>query len=75
MQHFTSQGLKDFETPHELTNAEKDYGQTVKNAIEAGFDGMELHAANGYLPTNFSRKLINAQTNMAEALKTAVALF
>lgn len=58
MQHFTLQGLKDYETPRELTRAEikqiiKDYGEAAKNAIEAGFDGVELHAANGYLPNQF----------------------
>jgi N-ethylmaleimide reductase len=57
-QHFTSQGPKDYETPRELTNEEikqivKDYGQAAKNAIEAGFDGVELHGANGYLPNQF----------------------
>ncbi|MGX7835954.1 oxidoreductase, partial [Campylobacter fetus subsp. venerealis] len=58
MQHFTSQGIKDYETPREITVEEikqtiKDYGQAAKNAIEAGFDGVELHAANGYLPSQF----------------------
>lgn len=57
-QHFTSQGLKDFETPRALTVDEikqivKDYGRAAKNAIEAGFDGVQLHAANGYLPNQF----------------------
>jgi N-ethylmaleimide reductase len=68
MQHFTSQGLKDFETPHELTNAEikqivKDYGQAAKNAIEAGFDGVELHGANGYLPNQFLAESSNQRTD------------
>ena len=58
MQHFTSQGVKDFETPRELTAVEirqiiADYAQAAKNAVAAGFDGVELHAANGYLPQQF----------------------
>lgn len=68
MQHFTSQGLKDFETPHEITIAEikqviKDYGQAAKNAIEAGFDGVELHGANGYLPNQFLAESANQRTD------------
>ncbi|MFD2287839.1 alkene reductase [Pedobacter petrophilus] len=68
MQHFTSQGLKDYETPREITIAEiqqtvKDYGQAAKNAIEAGFDGVELHAANGYLPSQFLAESANQRTD------------
>lgn len=67
-QHFTSQGLKDFETPKELTHPEikqiiKDYGQAAKNAIEAGFDGVELHGANGYLPNQFLAESSNQRTD------------
>ena len=45
-------------TPRELTRAEirqiiADYAQAAKNAIKAGFDGVEFHAANGYLPQQF----------------------
>lgn len=67
-QHFTSQGLKDYETPQEVTVAEirqtiKDYGQAAKNAIEAGFDGVELHAANGYLPNQFLAESANQRSD------------
>lgn len=63
-QHFTSQGMKDYETPQEITLEEikqtvKDYGQAAKNAIAAGFDGVELHAANGYLPSQFLAESAN----------------
>lgn len=68
MQHFTSQGLKDYEVPQEITIAEirqtiQDYGQAAKNAIEAGFDGVELHAANGYLPSQFLAESSNQRTD------------
>ena len=68
MQHFTSQGLKDYEIPQEITVEEirqtvKDYGQAAKNAIEAGFDGVELHAANGYLPNQFLAESANQRTD------------
>jgi N-ethylmaleimide reductase len=57
-QHFTFDGMKDYETPHALTIDEikqiiEDYKQAAINAIEAGFDGVELHAAFGYLPNQF----------------------
>ncbi len=68
MQHFTSQGMKEYETPQEITGEEikqtiKDYGKAAKNAIEAGFDGLELHAANGYLPSQFLAESSNQRTD------------
>ncbi len=68
MNHFTSQGIKEYETPQALTIDEikqiiKDYGQAAKNAIEAGFDGVELHAANGYLPNQFLAESANKRTD------------
>lgn len=68
MQHFTSQGLKDYETPQEISIDQikqtiKDYGQAARNAIQAGFDGVELHAANGYLPSQFLAESANQRTD------------
>jgi N-ethylmaleimide reductase len=68
MQHFTSQGRKDFEIPQEMTIAEirqtiRDYGQAAKNAIAAGFDGVALHACNGYLPNQFLAESANQRVD------------
>jgi len=57
-QHFTMEGMKDYETPRALTIEEikqivQVFKQAAANAIEAGFDGIELHAAFGYLPNQF----------------------
>jgi len=67
-QHFTSQGMKDYETPQELSIADirqivRDYGQAARNAIEAGFDGVELHGAFGYLPNQFLSESANVRTD------------
>jgi N-ethylmaleimide reductase len=64
MKHFTSQGIKEYETPQALTIEQIkqtviDYGQAAKNAMKAGFDGVELHAANGYLPNQFLAESAN----------------
>lgn len=56
--HFTLDGMKEYEIPHELSideikNIIQDYKQAALNAMEAGFDGIELHSAFGYLPDEF----------------------
>ncbi len=45
-------------TPRELTESEVDeiinaFGETTRRAIEAGYDGVEIHGANGYLIQQF----------------------
>lgn len=67
-QHFTSQGPKDYETPRALETSEVkqiilDYKQAALNAMEAGFDGVELHAAFGYLPNQFLVESANQRTD------------
>ena len=57
-QVFTLERMKDFVTPVELTEAGiaqtiNDFAQAARNAIDAGFDGVELHGANGYLLHQF----------------------
>lgn len=40
-----------------------DFAQGAKNAIEAGFDGVEIHGANGYLIDQFLRSNANKRTD------------
>ena len=54
----TPLGKKDYETPRALTVGEikatvKDYRIAALNAKEAGFSGIEVHSANGYLINQF----------------------
>ncbi|WP_082797331.1 NADH-dependent flavin oxidoreductase [Neobacillus drentensis] len=40
-------------TETEIESIIRDYGETTRRAIEAGYDGVELHGANGYLIQQF----------------------
>lgn len=67
-QAFTYQGLQDFVTPRALELSElpgivADYATATKHALEAGFDGVEVHAANGYLLDQFLRDGSNKRTD------------
>ena len=60
----TLKGMQDYVTPRALETAElpgliATYVQAAKNAIEAGFDGVEVHAGNGYLLDQFLRSSTN----------------
>ncbi|MCH4826682.1 NADH-dependent flavin oxidoreductase [Planococcus halocryophilus] len=51
-------------TPRELTEAEiyaiiEDFGETTRRAIDAGFDGVEIHGANTYLLQQFVSSVTN----------------
>jgi 2,4-dienoyl-CoA reductase-like NADH-dependent reductase (Old Yellow Enzyme family) len=59
---------KDYVTPRALELSEipdviEAYRQGAKNAKEAGFDGVEVHGANGYLPDQFLQSSSNHRTD------------
>jgi N-ethylmaleimide reductase len=67
-QAMTASGLQPFVTPRALATEEipgliAAYGRAARNAREAGFDGVELHGANGYLIDQFLRSSTNRRTD------------
>ena len=60
--------LKEFVTPRALETAEiagivEDYRRAAENAKAAGFDGVEIHGANGYLIDQFLQDSSNQRTD------------
>ncbi|MGF6753273.1 alkene reductase [Paraburkholderia sp. GAS42] len=57
-QTWTGNGMEEFVTPRalrldEIAGVVDEYRMATRRALEAGFDGVELHAASGYLPEQF----------------------
>lgn len=63
-----SQGMQPHSAPRPMTDKDisiaiKEYGTAATLAVEAGFDGIELHAANGYLIEQFLNPNVNDRTD------------
>jgi len=67
-QAWTSNGMQPYVTPraletHEVAAVVEDYRHGAAYARQAGFDGVELHGANGYLIDQFLRDKTNRRTD------------
>jgi N-ethylmaleimide reductase len=63
-----AEGMKPHPVPQAMTEADikatiEEFAQAAKNALAAGFDGVELHGANGYLLEQFIRPNSNQRTD------------
>ena len=84
--------MKEYDTPRALELSEipgiiEDYRRAAENAMKAGFDGVEIHGANGYLPQQFLNDSSNHRTDsyggsienrarfMLEALDAAISVW
>jgi N-ethylmaleimide reductase len=65
---YTAMGFQPCVTPRALETAEipeivEQYRRAARNSLAAGFDGVEIHAANGYLIDQFLRDSTNRRTD------------
>lgn len=65
---FLPAGRVDFPVPrelaaHEISGIVEDFARATRVAQEAGFDGVELHGANGYLHDQFLQNVSNRRTD------------
>ena len=63
-----AQGMQPHSAPRPMSDADiahaiEEYAQSARLAIEAGFDGIELHAANGYLIEQFLNANVNQRSD------------
>jgi N-ethylmaleimide reductase len=67
-QAYTAEGFQPIPTPRALETSEipgivERHAQAARNALAASFDGVEIHAANGYLIDQFLRDQTNKRTD------------
>lgn len=65
---YTSKGAEVYPVPHAMTIPEikeaiQQFRQAARNAIDVGFDGVEIHGANGYLLDEFIKTSSNKRTD------------
>jgi N-ethylmaleimide reductase len=65
---YTPKGFKDTVTPkammiNDIKQTVQDFRQGAKNALDSGFDGVEIHASNGYLLHQFFSRTSNIRTD------------
>jgi N-ethylmaleimide reductase len=79
-QVMTGGGLVDYETPRplaldEIPKVVEEYAHAARCAIAAGFDGVELHGASGFLPMQFLCSSTNQRTDAYGGSATQRARF
>ncbi|CAK0764872.1 hypothetical protein CVIRNUC_003202 [Coccomyxa viridis] len=65
---YTPKGAKEYPVPRAMTTEEiarvvDEFRQAARNSLDAGFDGVEIHSANGYILDQFLKESVNKRTD------------